>query len=695
MTFRDRILRGTEGLLRFFKIGQISIDRYEEEQGIDPPADFASFQQLYAEHPWIYAGIYAIASSGAGVPLRLMKGQPSGKAVQVTGHPFMDLLNRPNDFMTGYDLIELMFIFLEATGESYWFLDDLSDGNGPNPGLKLANVKEIWPLPPQTVNPIPHHKDFLQGFRYEPQGGQALNLATQEVIYLRYANPLSLYRGQGSISAAKKTVVGDLFATSWNNTFFKNHALPAAFLKTDQELTDPQRARMKAGWAKMYQGVASSHKVALLENGLDLAVTSTSRKDMEFAVLQEAAMKRILGPLGVPLIMVSIGDEQSYNNAHVQERVFWRNTMSPKFKKVAAMLTLILHSFGEDKSLFVEFDTSGVEALKPDQKVAADTARVWYDMGVPVNDLIETYGAPLEAVEGGDVGLVDFNKVPITMVGELADPEEPEPIPDEEEDSERTIRVRAIQEKRRDYIYWKRFIAVQEPIFRSMRRELRRLFDDQERRVLEKIAENLIPGRMVRAPFPVDLLLFDVKAEAAEWEAKVGPFIERTYQKLGSSTLEDLGVAIAFDVNNPKAVEFLSERTFRFSFQTNDTTQRRLAKKLAGGLDAGATQKELSDIVQEEFRFAKRFRSERIARTEIGTAANKGIQDGMEQGGAKFKKWLQSHDANVRDSHRTDQVVGIDEPFEVGGFFLDYPGDPSAPVGEIVNCRCTMRAIRS
>jgi uncharacterized protein with gpF-like domain len=36
------------------------------------------------------------------------------------------------------------------------------------------------------------------------------------------------------------------------------------------------------------------------------------------------------------------------------------------------------------------------------------------------------------------------------------------------------------------------------------------------------------------------------------------------------------------------------------------------------------------------------------------------------------------------------QVQDIDEPFDVGGEQLMYPGDPAGSPGNTINCRCTV-----
>lgn len=84
------------------------------------------------------------------------------------------------------------------------------------------------------------------------------------------------------------------------------------------------------------------------------------------------------------------------------------------------------------------------------------------------------------------------------------------------------------------------------------------------------------------------------------------------------------------------------------------------------------------------------YRAERIARTEVITAANVGNITGARATGMNLNKvWLAANDNRTRDSHiRIDnQVKSLNEKFGNG---LDFPGDPDADASEVINCRCTL-----
>ena len=89
-------------------------------------------------------------------------------------------------------------------------------------------------------------------------------------------------------------------------------------------------------------------------------------------------------------------------------------------------------------------------------------------------------------------------------------------------------------------------------------------------------------------------------------------------------------------------------------------------------------------------------RSERIARTESTGAYNAGAEDAYRREGAGVHMWVATADDRTREEHLDahGQCVPLNDPFNVGGSQLQFPGDPSGPADLIINCRCTTVAGR-
>ena len=81
----------------------------------------------------------------------------------------------------------------------------------------------------------------------------------------------------------------------------------------------------------------------------------------------------------------------------------------------------------------------------------------------------------------------------------------------------------------------------------------------------------------------------------------------------------------------------------------------------------------------------------RIARTEVVTASNVGVKVGADElPGNKVKVWISTFDQRSRPEHMAmDGVrVAMNEMFNVDGEMMEFPGDPNASAGNIINCRC-------
>lgn len=87
-----------------------------------------------------------------------------------------------------------------------------------------------------------------------------------------------------------------------------------------------------------------------------------------------------------------------------------------------------------------------------------------------------------------------------------------------------------------------------------------------------------------------------------------------------------------------------------------------------------------------------RARALTIARTESTTAANKGIQLGAGSTDYVVEKfWIATMDKRTRRDHMlasAQEPIPVNAPFIVGGTPMMFPGDPSAPADQVINCRC-------
>lgn len=127
-----------------------------------------------------------------------------------------------------------------------------------------------------------------------------------------------------------------------------------------------------------------------------------------------------------------------------------------------------------------------------------------------------------------------------------------------------------------------------------------------------------------------------------------------------------------------------------------DTTVKQVRRVIAESQELNLSTRDQAKYIQETLSMPEfdRARALVIARTESTTAANYGINVGAESSDYIVNKiWISTLDKRTRRSHilaRDLPPVPMTGFFMVGGVKMKFPGDPSAPADEVVNCRCVM-----
>lgn len=124
-----------------------------------------------------------------------------------------------------------------------------------------------------------------------------------------------------------------------------------------------------------------------------------------------------------------------------------------------------------------------------------------------------------------------------------------------------------------------------------------------------------------------------------------------------------------------------------------------ITKQVTAGILQGESIGAIANRLQKNIPGMNRASAIRAARTAVTEAQNAGRMDSYaaaeKMGISVRKRWIATKDNRTRHSHAMldGQTVPQDKPFEVGGYKMMFPGDPSAPGHLLYNCRCTMRTV--
>lgn len=145
------------------------------------------------------------------------------------------------------------------------------------------------------------------------------------------------------------------------------------------------------------------------------------------------------------------------------------------------------------------------------------------------------------------------------------------------------------------------------------------------------------------------------------------------------------------------AVSFMETISARGSLNFDQELLRVLRSTVEQGVAEGWTADETALAIQKAFQGVSSTTASMLAQTELTTLVNeRSLQAAQKATGDKatpvYKTWQTMKDPRVRPAHASTQgqTVPINQPFNVGGYSMMYPGDPSAPMRLVARCRCRM-----
>lgn len=658
---------------------------------------------------WTYAAVNAVASEVANIQLRLYK--ISGKDHhELDDHPLLDLLESPNETMTGIEFKYTLMAHLELTGNSYWLIDGVTSDVGEpralyplDPGrMRVKLNKSVFPYR------ISHFEYTIDGnvHRFEPY----------QILHIKYVDPSDPFVGVGVPQTIPSWIDSDNYAMEYNRKFFINGAQVGLYIQTDTNV-EGNIDRIKRSWGNRQEGNENAHKVPVLPKGVKLEHTGVTHKDMDFKDLAEATRDRILA--GFRVSKTILGTAESDTNratAETADYVFSKRTIKPKMLLVTSYLNEFLVSrYGDDLYLtFIDPTPEDKEFRTKEMQAAAGNLPI-----MTQNEARQTY-LGLGPVDGGDRLMV-----PTTMeaAGQTEKPEGEDVTPQLAKTAEgwrtRAMRIRtggktthsgsaaarrALADAFRKQLnhlpqfetksvseltkaeyreHWKRFADRSE----RAEAELRRVFDGINAKQKAEVLKNLPEATGVEKGLEQ---LFDVK----EW---IGITVDLATPILTSLAKDE--AAAALSMIGAKHQDILADESARAALDRgiskmarsyNETTLEQLKNVLDEKLSqpGGTSLSELTNAVDGVYSFADERRAGLIAKTEAFRAANWANREAWVQSGVVHSLiWYTAEDDHVCAycQELDGTKVGIEDKF-----FNDTYSDGMSPPRH-PDCRCYVR----
>jgi len=660
-------------------------------------------EALKAYRGWVFACTNAIAERVADMEIKLQKWNVKTNDWQdIDEHPALDVLHHVNDFVTLYELLYSYAAYQELNGNSFWYL--------PRAGQnKSGPPVEIWPLDPTRVNIIKSKADFIAGYVYTNEMGVKVPLTPSEVLHWAHFNPMSKYRGMGTVEAAGLAIDTDTYASEWQRNFFGNSAMPSALLSTEGTLSDEQYGRIRANWDSKYKGVQNAHKMAIMEGGLKFTPLNPTMREMQFDNSRKTIRDEILAIFRVPKVILGITEDVNFAAAQATEYVFGKYVIKPKMVFFVSKLNeYYLPLFNLDPYEY-RFAFTDPVPDNIDQQISIRASAIEHYYMTPNEARAQIGELP---IEGGDKLYIPNTMSPMgeptPPAGDGTDTTTPKAL--------RELKKRVMQKrinKKRKYAVKKEAVAARKTYIDAQVKTATKTYKELNDQLKNLILTNA-QSKAARAVFtkehkpagPVSKLaksmgLVNKADETAgdlvrllftnynEWVGLVyNASKEQMTKVLGDSgkvALAEVNVDTDFDLENPRATDWLQKNALENATSYSGTLKDDIGQVVTDGVANGESIPDITASIGAFFDGQSDYRAERLARTETGDAYSQGSLEGYKQSGVVAgKEWLADDSAcDVCLGNEDDGVIPLDDDFSSGD------DSPTAHP----NCECSLQPV--
>ncbi|MEZ6143552.1 MAG: phage portal protein [Zavarzinella sp.] len=332
--------------------------------------------QLRNYQSWVYAAVNAIAQEIAKQRpyLYVNRGQAEHQHTPLAqGHPLVKLLEHPNPWTTPWELWYLTVLYLELTGNCYWYVAQDEQGR----------PSELWIIPTPWMRVIPDREQFIRGYYLQAPGNTGEIFAADEIIHLKYPNPLDVHYGLSPLEANSLTIDANTELQKSRHQSFVAGQRPGMVLQTDQALSDAVARRLEERIQSRFSGRENWQRPLVLEQGLQASPWTLRPVEMDYLNSARLSRDEIFAIFRVPAPVAGIVENMGLGaDIWFGARVmFCEGTIQPKLELIAQALTRDLASrYGFDVVVsFPECSPRNQEQRRKDDELDAATGLRTYN----------------------------------------------------------------------------------------------------------------------------------------------------------------------------------------------------------------------------------------------------------------------------------------------------------------------------
>jgi HK97 family phage portal protein len=226
-------------------------------------------------------------------------------------NPILDLIKKPNIFMTGYDFLYITTFNLILEGRALYKIEKGELTNKP---------KFLIPVKASRIE-IKENKLVYTLLNNEQIDGE-------DVLDIYKPNPNNILQGLSVLEQARLEIESDVLSLKTYKKFNQQGAIPSGILTSDMSLSLSDLDRIKVEIEKKYTGVENFFKPLILGNGLKWQPISFDLEKLKFIESRKFTRDQILALFKVPKAVL-FADDVNRANSEAAKYWFIENTIKP------------------------------------------------------------------------------------------------------------------------------------------------------------------------------------------------------------------------------------------------------------------------------------------------------------------------------------------------------------------------------
>ena len=626
---------------------------YRVEQNVYITGEYVkgmSASKLYETQPALRSVISFLADNVAGLPLKCYVRKPDGGRERDRDSALAKVLDRPNGWTTGHELIC-------ATVSEYLLHDDslwLTIPADTDSGWLIASIPHDW-LTPKTLDGL--EVDYIE---VKTPYGKKTRLEKGD--YLRFSgwSPYGTASSSSRIAALKQILSEQISAWNFRNGVWKNGGRVTQWISrpADTPWGEGARDRFAESWKTKFAGDNGTNTggTPLLEDGMRLEQTTFNAREAQWAEATKLSREDVCAVYHVNPGLIYHTDATTYASAKDNARALYSDTLAPLLDMIEERINAcIVPRLGIDETHYCEFDLDAKLQGSFEERAGIMQSSV----GAPWMTRNEARAMlNLPAIDGGDELVTPLN----VLAGGQASPNDVDGVESGFNAAEVSTKSAGIRYK----------AAPEELDAKEIAVVLRKFFKRQSVSLSNSLKKS---GN------------FADWWDADRWESELAddltPIFQRQAARRGAQMVDVLKLGGEFD--SERIENYIKAMARGKSQAINNVTYRQLKAALDGDIGGNA----LGATIDGVFEKAIGVRAETSGVSFATSLANFAAQEVVNQrasGKKATKTWIVTSD-NPRASHAAmnGETVLNGEEFSNGA---QFPGDSSLPPEEMCNCQC-------